>query len=305
MSSAGEAAGSGPRGPDAIRRRSCLLRWLAEEGRLDVVDMARRLGVAPETVRRDLRVLESRSELLRVHGGAVRLDADRLGGSPGDALVIPGPDRLAMATVHQIPSRDRELVESLWHELPRTGTLLLGTGRLTLELAQIIADPGTDTSRPSARARNRGGGLTVVTNSLDVGLVLSRASWLSVYNIGGTVSRTTRGQEGDWALAELHRLHTDVSIVCPDGVSAERGLSQATPAAAAVAQAEVAAGDRVLALVEQAALGRSSFVTFAALADVESVVVAGVPDEAAVAAIGERGVQCRYRGQDRQDVTTS
>ena len=145
----------------------------------------------------------------------------------------------------------------------------------------------------------------MVTDSLDIGLVLSRVTWLSVYNIGGTVSRTTRGQEGDWALSELQRLHTDVSIVCPDGISADRGLSQATPAAAAVAQAEVAAGDTVLALVEEAALGRSSFVTFAALADVSSVLVAGTPDEAAVAAIGEQGVRCRYRGQDRQDVTTS
>src|SRR3954467_15853468 len=36
-----------------------MLGWLSEEGRLDVGDAAIRLGVAQETIRRDLRVLES------------------------------------------------------------------------------------------------------------------------------------------------------------------------------------------------------------------------------------------------------
>ena len=49
---------------------------------------------------------------------------------------------------------------------------------------------------------------------------------LSVYNIGGTVSATTRAQEGDWALQELERLHVDISLICPAGISPERGLGQ-------------------------------------------------------------------------------
>ena len=40
----------------------------------------------------------------------------------------------------------------------------------------------------------------MATNSLDAAIVLSRASRLEVYNIGGTVSPVTRAQEGDWAV---------------------------------------------------------------------------------------------------------
>ena len=47
-------------------------------------------------------------------------------------------------------------------------------------------------------------------------------------------------------MREMERLHVDVSVVCPAGISVERGLTQATPAAAAVSQAEVASGDRVI-----------------------------------------------------------
>ncbi|GAA3577949.1 DeoR/GlpR family DNA-binding transcription regulator [Microlunatus spumicola] len=249
-----------------------LLAWLDAEGRIDVSDAAGRLGVAQETVRRDLKLLESQAKLVRVHGGAVEVEPEGLGSAVPGLVVPPGSGAVV--------SEDRGLLEGLWAELPHSGTLLLGTGRLSLELAHVIvlAPPDDD--------------LTVVTNSLDVGLVLSRVSRLSVYNIGGTVSPRTRAQEGDWALTELRRVHTDVSVVCPTGISVEHGLSQPTPAAAAVSQAEVAAGSRVLALVEAAALGRPSFVTFAGLDEIDQIVVGGDPPLAVVQEFTERDVTC-------------
>lgn len=268
--------------PGPEQRFERMLAWLAAEGRLDVGDTANRLGVAQETVRRDLRVLESRAELVRVHGGAVQVEPEAVAGSvPG--LTVPG------SGADGLDAEDRELLEALWQELPRTGTLLLGTGRLTLELAKVMVnDPPQDE-------------LTVVTNSLDVALLLSRVSQVSVYNIGGTVSPRTHAQEGDWALTELHRLHTDVSVVCPAGVSSEHGLGQPTPAAAAVSQAEVAAGSQVVALVEGAAVGQPAFVTFAGLDEVDRVVVAGDPLPVLVQQLGEHGIRCT----DRRSVTAS
>jgi DeoR family fructose operon transcriptional repressor len=266
-----DGGGTATLGPE--QRFERMLGWLDAEGRLDVGDTAVRLSVAQETIRRDLRVLESRGLLLRVHGGAVQIDRE-LSGTPALPVAASAPAVVA--------SEDRELLDALWGELPRTGTLLLGPGRLTLELAQVIVnDPPEDE-------------LTVVTSSLDVALLLSRVSQVSVYNIGGTVSPSTHAQEGDWALTELHRLHTDVSVVCPAGVTTS-GLSQPSPAAAAVSQAEVAAASRVVALAEGAALGRPSFVTFAELDEVERVVVAGDPAPWLVSELSEHGIPCTDR----------
>jgi len=133
-------------------------------------------------------------------------------------------------------------------------------------------------------------GLTIATNSLDAAIVLSRASRLEVYNIGGTVSPVTRAQEGDWAVSEMERLHVDVSVVCPAGISVDRGLTEATPAAAAVSQAEVAAADRVIALAGPRSLGVSAFVQFASLDQVGCVAVAGSPSQAALQPFLERGI---------------
>ena len=244
-------------------RYEAIAAWLLEAGRVEVADIADRLGVAQETIRRDLRILEQSGKLQRVHGGAVRGDSWPLATRPGSSTS---------------DADEVELSRRVWQSLPRQGTILLGTGSLTLALAQtIVAAP------PEIP------GLTVVTNSLDAAVVLSRASRLDVYNIGGTVSPVTRAQEGDWAVHEMERLHVDVSVVCPAGVSVERGLTEATTAAAAVAQVEVASGQRVVVLAGPASLGRSAFVAFAGLQDVDEIAVAGRPSQAVLQPFLERG----------------
>ena len=241
----------------ASGRYHAIEQWLAAEGRVDVAAIAARLGVAQETIRRDLRSMESAGKLLRVHGGAVRIDAGPLAVRPTSS-----PDSAR---------EDSDLATRVWSRLPRTGTILLGTGHLSLALAHTIVASPPDTP-----------GLTIVTNSLDAAIVLSRASRLEVYNIGGTVSPVTRGQEGDWAVHEMERLHVDVAVICPAGISADHGLTQATPAAAAVSQVEVSSGEHVIALADAAALGTSAFVQFARLDEVDLVAVSGTPSQAAI-----------------------
>lgn len=248
----------------AAARYEAIGGWLDADGRIDVADVASRLGVAQETIRRDLRTMETAGKLQRVHGGAVRMDSGPLaaGNNPPPAS-----------------EADIELAQRVWADLPRQGTILLGTGTLTLALAHVIvADPPERT------------GLTVVTNSLDAAVVLSRASRLEVYNIGGTVSPVTRAQEGDWAVHEMERLHVDVSVVCPAGISVDRGLTQSTPAAAAVSQVEVSSGQRVIALASPGTLGHSGFVQFAALDEVDLIAVAGSVSQATLQPFAERGI---------------
>jgi DeoR family fructose operon transcriptional repressor len=241
----------------ATGRYQAIAEWLATEGRVDVAAIASRLGVAQETIRRDLRSMEAAGKLQRVHGGAVRLDA--------------GPLSVRAASSPDSAREDSYLAARVWEQLPRTGTVLLGTGHLSLALAHTIVASPPDKL-----------GLTIVTNSLDAAIVLSRASRLDVYNIGGTVSPVTRGQEGDWAVHEMERLHVDVAVICPCGISAEHGLTQATPGAAAISQVEVASGERVIALADAAALGASAFVQFARLDEIDLVAISGSPTPAAL-----------------------
>ncbi len=250
--------------PQSSARHQAITGWLTEQGRVDVVDLATRLGVAQETVRRDLKAMEAAGTLQRVHGGAIRVDAPPLATRPGPRS--PDGDHL-------------ELAQRVWRDLPRSGSILLGTGALGLALAHTIVTTPPETT-----------GLTVVTNSLDAAIVLSRASRLDVYNIGGSVSPVTRAQEGDWAVTEMQRLHVDVSVVCPAGITLEQGLTQSTPAAAAVSQVEVTCADRVIALASSATLGTAALVQFARIDQVDQIAVAGSINPGALQPFVDRGV---------------
>jgi DNA-binding LacI/PurR family transcriptional regulator len=58
-------------GPLAVKRHSSIVEILKQEGVVRSVDLARRLGVAPVTIRRDITQLERDGLVERVHGGAV------------------------------------------------------------------------------------------------------------------------------------------------------------------------------------------------------------------------------------------
>jgi DeoR family transcriptional regulator, fructose operon transcriptional repressor len=249
----------------AVARYQVITDLLAADGRVDVVDIANRLGVAQETIRRDLRAMENAGKLQRVHGGAVRIAA-------GPLALLNSPPPAAQ--------NDLDLTTLVWEQLPRRGTILLGTGSLTLALAHAIVG-----SPPDAH------GLTVATNSLDAAIVLSRASRVEVYNIGGTVSPVTRAQEGDWAVHEMERLHVDVSVVSPAGISLERGLTEA-----AVSQAVVAAGEKVIVLADPGTFGVSAFIQFASIDEINAIAVAGSPNQAALQPFRERGITITVGG---------
>ena len=57
-----------------IERRQMLLDRARQTGRVDVAQMSAELGLAPETIRRDLKDLERQGLLRRVYGGAVAVE---------------------------------------------------------------------------------------------------------------------------------------------------------------------------------------------------------------------------------------
>src|SRR5918994_4511147 len=62
----------------AMERQELIERLLLDEGRVSVVELARRFDVTTETVRRDLDQLERIGALRRVHGGAVSRERDSM-----------------------------------------------------------------------------------------------------------------------------------------------------------------------------------------------------------------------------------
>ncbi|WP_375410618.1 DeoR/GlpR family DNA-binding transcription regulator [uncultured Methylobacterium sp.] len=121
-------------------RHQEILSRLHGMGRVGVADVAFFLKVSEETIRRDLKVLEERGLLRRIHGGAVPpwLDRER-----------PLQERAKVNT------REKRRVAMLAEALVLDGmSIFIDTGTTTLALARRLT----------------GCNLTVTTNSLDVAL---------------------------------------------------------------------------------------------------------------------------------------
>jgi DeoR family fructose operon transcriptional repressor len=245
----------------ASERQQGILDLARAEGRVDVLGLAARFDVTPETIRRDLTTLEGRRLLRRTHGGAVpveRLDfeprlADR------ETLLVEEKRRIALAAVGEIPDE---------------GTLLLDAGTTTAALARVI---------PTDRE------LTVVTNGLTVAVVLLSLPNVTVHVLGGRVRGRTMAAVDDWAKRCLGEVFVDVAFLGTNGVSLARGLTTPDLGEAAVKVAMIAAARRTVVLADHTKFQADHFARFGDLADVDVLITDTAVDADLAAEVGSAG----------------
>lgn len=230
-------------------------------GRVDVAELALAFDVSVETVRRDLTALERDGVLRRVHGGGIPVDRLR--------------QEHALPTRSTVMTAEKErIAKAALAELGGAGTVLLDAGTTTARLAELL---------PVDRE------LTVVTNALPIAVALSARPSTTVLVVGGRVRPRTMACVDATALAQLADLHVDVAFLGANGVSAARGLTTADPAEAAVKRAMVGCARRAVVLADRSKVGDDQFVRFAALEDVETLVIDDGLDPRQAAALEAAG----------------
>ena len=245
----------------AAERQQWLLDRTRDEGRVDVAWTAEELEVTPETIRRDLGVLERQGLVHRVHGGAI--PSDLLGFEPGvgqrDAVAGAEKERIAKAALS---------------ELERASTVLLDAGTTTARLAGMLP-------------RDRD--LTVVTNSLPIATALAGRPNVVLRLIGGRVRGTTMATVDDEAVEALGRLTVDVAFLGANGFSARRGLSTPDPDEGATKRAMLRAARRAVVLADATKFGSDQFVRFGSLDQVDTLITDTGLDEADAAELEAAG----------------
>lgn len=228
----------------AEERQSRIIQLARVAGRLEVTSLAADLDVTPETVRRDLTMLERRGLLRRVHGGAIPIE--RLGFEPGldtrRAVMTAEKERIAKSALELVPDE---------------GSILLDAGTTTSRLADLL---------PADRE------LTVVTNALDIGVGLARRPNLTVLVLGGRVRGRTLAAVDVWALDALRDTFVDVAFMATNGISVERGLTTPDPTEAAVKRAMIGAARRSVLLADHTKVGNDHLIRFAGLDDIDTFV---------------------------------
>lgn len=232
-----------------------------QRGRVEVADLAARLHVTTETIRRDLSDLQSQKVVRRVHGGAV----------PWETAAF---EPLVSVRIDQQDPEKRRLAQRAIDELPDSGSIIIDSGSTLTRFAEAIRNDRT---------------LRVVTNSLPIAQILADHEELDVIVIGGKVRKNTLAMVDAAAVASVEPLTVDTLFISSDAASATQGLTTPYREEAALKQAMIKAARRVVVLVDHSKFANDHFIRFAQWSDIDVLITNSEVDPATVAAIEETG----------------
>lgn len=235
---------------DAEERQQRILALARSRGSVEVTGLAEDLNVAPETVRRDLRMLEQHGLVRRNHGGAYPTETASF------------ETTLAMRRNRRVPEK-RRIAAAAVKMLGDAETIFLDEGFTPQLIAEALPD-----DRP----------LTVLTTSLTTAAVLAETTSATVLMLGGRVRGRTLATVDHWVGRMLGGFVIDLAFIGANGISREHGLTTPDPAVAEVkAQAVRASRRRVFAGVHTK-FGISSFCRFAEISDFATLITdVGLP----------------------------
>ena len=233
------AISPGPASPRvfARERRQAIGRFVEEQGRAWVADLAAGFDVSEVTIRKDLLRLEQEHRVIRTHGGAIAAGHDRA--------------EQAFEVRQRLQREEKAAIGAAAAHLVRDGeSIALDASTTALQVARHLRDHGEWHS------------LTVVTNGLRIAAELAGLPGVTVLMPGGRMRPEAMSLVGSWGESLLRRANIQKAFVGALGFTLEEGLTDATEEEAELKRAMVAAARQVIAVVDHTKWGLVAFATF-------------------------------------------
>lgn len=250
-------------------RLGAILERLSLDDSVNVVELARTLGVSAATVRRDLALLEGQRLLERTHGGAV---------SQGVLYELP----LRYKTNRQ-PDQKRRIAKEAASRVREGWAVALTGGTTTTEVARALVD------NPR---------LTIVTNALNIASEIAVRPNLKLVVTGGVARPESYELVGPIAEASLEGLNLDIAFMAVDGISPRAGLTTHHEIEAGTDRALMARAERAVVVADSSKIGQVAFARICELSEVDELITDDGADPAALDAIREAGVQVTVVASD-------
>ncbi len=213
-------------------RPAVILKELRQAGSVSVENLSESLNVSLATVRRDLQELQDKGLLRRTHGGAI----------PIEPLFYEAfrNDRSFQDQVESFAEEKRRIALAASELISPGETIALTAGTTTTEVIRSL--------RPL-------GGITVVTNTVNVAMELSKRKDVQVFVTGGHLRGDWFSLVGAEAVASMSGVCVDVLFLGVNGIDAERGLTCINADEVEINRAMVRQAKRKIAVADHSKLG--------------------------------------------------
>lgn len=224
-----------------VARQHMLLELLSEKGQMSVVDLAEKMQVSADTVRRDLTDLERQGLAQKNHGGAIALDLSAMN---------------RQGRSHLLPQTKRSLGEAVAAQIPSGSTIFLDAGSTVLAVADALRGP-----------------MTVITTSLDIAQCLSERADMQLILLGGSWDAKQRLFAGSATLSMLANYRADIAVLGACAVHATLGLSASQEADAEIKRAMLASSAQHWLVADHLKVNRCEPHLVAELADIHRLFI--------------------------------
>jgi DeoR family glycerol-3-phosphate regulon repressor len=248
------------------KRHGEILRMLREEGTVSIADLASRLGVSLETVRRDVKPLTGDGSILKMHG-AVGL-AEHNGEAPFERRM------------RENAAAKRAIARHVATTISDGDSIMLDTGTTTSFLARELL------------GHRR---LTVVTNSSDIARTLATVNGNRVYMAGGELRSDSGAAFGVSAIEFISRFSVDHAVISAGAVDHD-GIMDYDLEESEFARTVLSRGARTLVVTDQTKFGRRGMVRVCGLDGFAEIFTDAAPPAGIATALAQAGALLRVAG---------
>lgn len=242
-------------------RRAKILEWLQEEGSARVRALAEAFDVSEVTVRQDLEKLESDGHIVREHGGA---------------FLKSVPQQVRSMALHHLDNMEAK------RRIGRAAAALVVDGE------SVILDSGSTTTEVAANLLGTRD-LTVITNALNIALMLGAEPGFEVHMTGGHFKAPTLSLSGERSADYFKGLFAQKLFLATAALDLTAGLTYPALSDIVVKRAMIAAAERVILVADSSKIGMRAFSALCGLDAIHILVTdAGISaaDHAAITAAG-------------------
>ncbi len=248
-----------------IERQLRIQELIKAQQTVKVDELAAKLDVSPNTIRRDLTSLERQGVLKRTQGGAV----------------VPEIQTLAARQSFDLRSGthpgEKERIGRYAATLVKPGsTIILDAGTSTQQLAENLL-----------HIQN----LTVATNSMEVGYAFMSCPNITVIVSGGILLGNSRALTGLPAEKFFSQIHADQLFLGTCGISLDNGLTNRNMYEISVKQKMIDVAREIILLADHTKFGRSALSPFAELSRIHKIITDAAPPGEIMDALVDKGIE--------------
>ncbi len=231
-------------------------------GKVSVDDLARRYDVSVQTIRKDLNELCDRHALMRIHGGAI---------------IASGVENIAYEARRFVAAAEKRAIGAAAAAIiPNSSSLFVNIGTTTEEVAKALSNHED---------------LLVITNNINVAMLLYQRPRIEVIVAGGTVRRADGGVVGASASDLIRQFKVDHAIIGASAIEADGTLLDFDYREVQVAQAILENSRHAILVADSSKLERTAPVRIAHIGQVKTWVTDEIGDSPIRAVCHERGVR--------------